>query len=206
MANPQLPKRSKRTGVGKEIGGAIYLHREYESKLGEAVEVAKQFLPAEFDYSIVKLNLKSKSVSFICCDGFDTHHEPEVGDSILVRTDGTWKKRSKARDPEIYHHKWLFVAENYDGFDIDESRNRSASWLGLEGLNRRKIGKRSYWVENVLPLLNEQPEDKTDKLHPPNKISTKIEAISSDIEIARHKTAIKPVSYTHLTLPTILLV
>ena len=196
MPKPQLPKRSKRTGVGKEIGGAIYLHRKYESKLGEAVEVAKQFLPAEFDYRIVKLNLKSKSVSFICCDGFDTHHEPEVGDSILVRTDGTCKMRSKARDPEIYHHKWLFVAENYDGFDIDESRNRSASWVGFEGLNKRKIGKRSYWVENVLPLLNGQPENETDKLHPPNKISTKSEAVISKIEIARHKTAIKRGSFS----------
>ena len=29
-----LPKRSKRYGVGKEIGGAVYVHRRYEHVLG----------------------------------------------------------------------------------------------------------------------------------------------------------------------------
>ena len=35
-----LPKRSKRYGVGKEIGGAVYVHRDYEGRLGDAVTEA----------------------------------------------------------------------------------------------------------------------------------------------------------------------
>ena len=196
MAQPQLPKRSKRTGVGKEIGGAIYLHREYESKLGEVVEVSKKLLPAGFAYTIVKLNLKSKAVSFISCDGFDSDDEPEVGNSILVRTDGTIRKRSKAKDPEIYHHKWMFVAEDYDGFDVEASRERSLSWIGLEDLNKQKIGKRSYWVENVLPRLNGYTGVKAEKPKSPIANSVKSEAGDSDVEIARHKTAIKRGSFS----------
>jgi len=29
-----LPKRSSRYGIGKEIGGAVYLHRDYEHLAG----------------------------------------------------------------------------------------------------------------------------------------------------------------------------
>ncbi len=49
----RLPNRSKRFGVGKEIGGAVYLHRRYEARLGDAVANAKKRLPADFDYQIV---------------------------------------------------------------------------------------------------------------------------------------------------------
>ena len=30
-----LPNRSRRFGIGKEIGGAVYLHRDYERLLGD---------------------------------------------------------------------------------------------------------------------------------------------------------------------------
>ena len=29
----------------------------------------------------------------------------------------------------IYHHKWLFVKDDYTGFDIDESYEWSKEWL-----------------------------------------------------------------------------
>ena len=196
MTQNQLPKRSKRTGVGKEIGGALYLHRDYETKLGDPVRAAKNFLPTGFEYCILKLNLKTESVSFICCDGFDVEDEPEVGDSIIVHPDGTTRKRNKAKDPEIYHHKWMFVADDYDGFDVEASRKRSLSWIGLENLNKRKIGKRSYWVENVLPRLNGYSGVKAEKPKLPITNSVKNEAGDSDVEIARHKTAIKRGSFS----------
>jgi hypothetical protein len=39
-----LPKRSRRFGIGKEIGGAVYLHRDYEHLLGEPVVRAQDRL------------------------------------------------------------------------------------------------------------------------------------------------------------------
>jgi len=32
-------------------------------------------------------------------------------------------------DPLIYHDKWLFVADDYAGFDVAASKRRSAAWL-----------------------------------------------------------------------------
>ena len=186
----KLPKRSRRYGVGKEIGGALYLHRSCEFKIKESVETAKKNLPSEFDYTIVKLNLKTKAVSFIACDEFDSADEPEVGDSIIVHADGRTRKRSKAKDPEIYHHKWLFVADAYQGFDVEASRERSLSWINLEGLNKRKIGKRSYWAENVLPRLNGSPEEEVKgSVSLSEEVAPKIQGDTP--KIARHKTAIK---------------
>jgi len=55
----KLPKRSSKFGVGKEIGGAVYLHRKYEGKLGNLLNAAKSTLPDDFDYQIVKYNYQT---------------------------------------------------------------------------------------------------------------------------------------------------
>lgn len=148
-----LPKRSKRFGVGKEIGGAIYLHRDYEDRLGDAVAEAKRQLHEDVNYDIVKLNLRTGAVSFIECTDFDTSPEPIVGDIFTINADGKSRHRSQPRDPEIYHHKWLFVADDYSGFDVEESKQRSRTWSALEGIDRKRIGRKSYWEQVVIPRL-----------------------------------------------------
>lgn len=52
----ELPTRSRKYGVGKEIGYAAYVHREYEHLLGDTVAWAKRHLPECFSYTVVKLN------------------------------------------------------------------------------------------------------------------------------------------------------
>jgi len=195
-----LPKKSKRFGIGKEIGGAVYLHREYESFLGVVVESAKQYLPTGYEYDVVKINLKSSAISFIKCEEFDSADEPELDDSIIVHADGRTRRRSKAKDPEIYHHKWLFVSDDYAGFDVEASRRRSLAWKDLDGLDKRRIGKKSYWVEKVLPLLGiPGAEPSPEAKHGETTEGTKKVAAqtlydmssTTNVEIARHKTAIK---------------
>ena len=51
-----LPKRSTEFGVGKEIGGAVYLHCSYEDRIGNVLVAAKAKLRNDFDYQIVKYN------------------------------------------------------------------------------------------------------------------------------------------------------
>lgn len=46
-----------------------------------------------------------------------------------VRSGGTMKLHHALADPYIYHHKWLFVAEDYREFDVAKSQDRSVSWL-----------------------------------------------------------------------------
>ena len=156
MKHPALPKRSARFKVGKEIGGAVYVHKQYESLLPEAVQKAKSFLPPEFSYTVVKFELSDETVSFIQSANFDSADEPIVGDLYTVKTDGSTTLRRKLIDPWIYHHKWLFVAEDYKGFDVESSKDRSRHWLALADIDSHRIGKHSYWEEHVVPRIRVQ--------------------------------------------------
>lgn len=154
-----LPKRCSKHGVGKRIGGAVYVHRQYESVLGEAVASAKATLPSGFDYTVIKHNEVNGNVSFIHCPNFDTADEPSTGDYAVVRSDGTIKLHSALADPYIYHHKWLFVTEDYQGFDVAQSQERSASWMSLDNVDKALIGRASYWNKEVVPLLTQSPDE-----------------------------------------------
>jgi len=61
----------------------------------------------------------------------------------------------QSSDPYIYHHKWLFVADDYGGFDVDESKRRSLAWMSLPDIDKSRIGRKSYWEDHVLPRLHE---------------------------------------------------
>lgn len=152
-ARKKLPMRSSTFGVGKEIGGAVYLHRNYEDTLGNVLVSAKTKLPDDFDYQIVKYNYRTEAVSFVQCVDFDTAPEPTVGEIVIVDAAGNIRRRQKPRDPEIYHHKWLFVGDDYDGFDVEESKRRSLTWMSLDGVDRKKIGRRSHWDKHVAPRI-----------------------------------------------------
>jgi hypothetical protein len=93
-------------------------------------------------------------VSFVQCPGFDDEPEPSIGGVVTVRADGTLQRRAVPSDPPIYHHKWLFVEDDYAGFDVAESQRRSAAWLVLPGVDKSRIGRRSYWETQVVPRLN----------------------------------------------------
>ena len=116
--------------------------------------MAKKHLPENVSYHVVKLNQRTGAVSFIQCADFDTAPEPTVGDMVTIDAEGNSRHRSQSRDPEIYHHKWLFVADDYTGFNVQQSKQRSLAWSALEGVDRRRIGRKSYWDESVLPRLS----------------------------------------------------
>ena len=153
MQRPQLPKRSARFVVGKEIGGAVYVHRQYESLLPESIQKAKAALPRTFTYTIVKYVMSDETVSFIQSEDFDRSREPIVGDLYTIKSNGSASFRHKGADPWIYHHKWLFVADDYNGFDVEASKARSRQWLDLDNVDFRRIGKKSYWEKHVVPRL-----------------------------------------------------
>ena len=149
-----LPSRSKRFRVGKEIGGAVYVHRAYEAVLPrEALHRAEAALPPGFEYHVVKYAVAEGVFSFVHCPQFDSAPEPIVGEIVTVRPDGAARRRAQPLDPEIYHHKWLFVRDDYPGFDVEASKARSRAWLRLEGVDRRRIGRKSYWEREVAAHL-----------------------------------------------------
>ncbi len=95
----KLPKRSARFGVGKEIGGAVYVHKRYQHVFPDGFEEAKRALPPNFEYVVVKYDLSTDAVSFIQSDDFDSAAEPTVGDVNTIRPDGTctFRRNSQIR-------------------------------------------------------------------------------------------------------------
>ena len=105
--------RSRCYGVGKEIGGAVYVHRQYEDRLGPTIIWAKRLIPADYNYDVVKYNRRTNAVSFIQCPEFNIEPEPSITGVVTVRADGTVQRRAVPSDPPIYHHKWLFVDDDF---------------------------------------------------------------------------------------------
>lgn len=124
-------KRSSKYGVGKEIGGDIYFHRNYaelivpENILQPAEQMLYQEYP-EFNYNCIRYSLKTQVVSFQEVPDFDTAREPKVGDYINVYPDGAIKA---GHSEYIFHHKWLWVPNDYSRFDVPQSWEWSRKWL-----------------------------------------------------------------------------
>ena len=114
---------------------------------------ARKHLPKDFDFTVVKLNLATKAITFISSPDFDSAEEPIVGRFILVRADGTTMDRKQLNDPYIYHHKWLMVKDDYSGFDVEGSKQRSLLWLALSDVDKSRIGRKSHWETHVVPKL-----------------------------------------------------
>lgn len=154
-----LPRRSSQYRVGKEIAGKVYVHRDYAARLGNAVAVAVSRLPEGFEYDVVKYDTRVVAVSFIASPDFDVADEPTVGELITVSSDGMVRRRPRLADPHVYHHKWLFVADDYAGFDVEASKRRSAAWLALDNVDKSRIGTKSYWDEHVASRLRQSDVD-----------------------------------------------
>lgn len=149
----------------KKIGGCIYMHismrTNVEEKIKNMIEDAekvfrkvigiKDFMEVE----IVKIDVKNNKVSFIKSPDWDTAREPLVGDAYMIdlNEDAPLRKRTvkitKSKG-QIYHHKWMFVADDYQGFDIEESKKWSEKWQSVipaeKGIKSR-IGYKKYWDE-----------------------------------------------------------
>jgi hypothetical protein len=133
-------KRTNKFPVGKEIGGCVYAHRLYERQFPD-IRRAKAKLPKGFKYDVVKYNVKTKMFSFMISEDFDTNPEPSVNGGISVG----FKLKTFKDAGWIYHHKWMFVADDYKGFDVEASKKRSQKWTRLKGIDKSRIGQRKFW-------------------------------------------------------------
>lgn len=142
--------------VAKIVGDNVYVHRSAlsESPIPEdVVEKREEKLPKGFDFQIVKWNRRSGDVSFIQSPDWDTASEPTVGDSVKVDADGHVALRHyNPENPQIYHHKYQFVAPDYDGFNVAESRAHAQQWEKLHP-DKTRIGYKKYWDAKVVPQL-----------------------------------------------------
>ena len=142
-------KRSTKYGVGKEIGGRLYVHKQYEDIIPH-IEAIKDFIKkhsydfSDDSYNVVAYNKINKTYSFIEAKDFDTVDEPTVGSYRTMYINGHHVIRGHSNS--IYHHKWLFVKDDYKGFDVQASFERSKAWLSIPDIDFAKIGNKKYWA------------------------------------------------------------
>lgn len=125
-------KRSSKYGVGKEIGGQIYFHKNYVGDIcPHLYELAKDILEEEhpdFKFNCLMYDKKKPdTLRFDEAPDFDTSREPMPGTMYSVDTDTG--KITKRYSPQIWHHKWLWVKDDYTGFNVQESYEWSKKWL-----------------------------------------------------------------------------
>jgi len=57
-----------------------------------------------------------------------------------VKSDGSVVITPQKKDPQIWHHKWMWVEDGYKGFNVEESELPKPKGLGFL-FHRRKLAK-----------------------------------------------------------------
>lgn len=153
-------------GFGKRVAYYNYVHYLYKSvvpssTLLPALQATEARFPG-FIYNIVKWNRINNGVSLIWSPDFLTADEPYVRDSYTYSPHNGAVKHvdfSVGDNPPVYHHKWLFVRNDFELFDMAAAIKRSIAWkmLNLEPDIIRRIGKKQYWEENIVPRIVKLP-------------------------------------------------
>lgn len=137
-------------GIGKLIFGTLYLHHSCVDLINNdtiRTNIQIQMKQAiNLPYNIIKYNIKENKTTFIQCTDFDVANEPlpdwyfNFKNNKLIQTKGL----------QIWHHKWMFVGDDYTGFDVAMSMLRSAEWMtAMEHIDYKKIGQPEYWDKQL---------------------------------------------------------
>ena len=120
-------KRSK-YGVGKQVGSKIYVHKDYSNSvvLPCMLRAYEACLPRDFEYETIVYDKKLKTIRFDEAPDFCSAPEPHPGITYTVTESGEVTRRVVN---QIWHHKWMWVDDDFEGFDVEESYLRSGAWL-----------------------------------------------------------------------------
>lgn len=165
----------------KKVVSCLYFHKTntpaimaQESWFDKALGKAIMFMEKnKYPWEVIKLNNKDRRFSLINAIGWNKLYEPIVGDSYIFDEDGYFVKTVKG-NKQVYHQKHLFVADDYTGFDIQESIKRTQiiealpEIKGTKGI-KSKISSLYFWNEfrsrNNLSAYMEDFDGSEDILH-----------------------------------------
>lgn len=167
-------------GVGKVLGKNKWVHASAlpalspaeRALVGKALQAIQREKGIEIDFRkdvIIKINPAEKggAVTFCYSPDWKTATEPACGQMIGVSglTAGTQKFRvtNPPAVPYVYHHKWMFVEDDFPGFSVAAAKRWSETWENSPVVRalcadktehfRLRIGKKDYWQTNVLGPL-----------------------------------------------------
>ena len=132
---------------GKKVGSKIYVHRQYAELFVPTrllIKAARAAPRSVGTFDCVRYDKNTGIIAFQWSKDFNTADEPSVNRTVRVLPGGDVKYSEDMG--QIWHHKWMWVADDYDGFDVEASKKRSELWaphVSKEEL--RKIGYRHIW-------------------------------------------------------------
>ena len=136
--------------LGKKMGNNIWFHISYAKQFNlNSNTLDDMCSKLKFKPNIVRIDTKKDLVSLINSPDFDVSKEPFIKESALFSNNELLKINNEQENPQIYHHKWMFVDESYSGFDYQEQIQRSITWKSLLGVNKTvssRIGRKKYWL------------------------------------------------------------
>jgi len=158
--------------VVKIINKSYYVHK---SNLNELITMLSLddvnklmdtcYYNMTISYDVIKIDILNNTISFIKCKGWDEYPEPWVVETtVFSYNDPRIPKRNLkyTKNYPVYHNKWMFVSDNYKGFDIQKSKVRTKiieSTIQTYRQDRRKIGFLDYWQklleDNNISLMEE---------------------------------------------------
>lgn len=144
--------------VGKKIGSKTWGHIHYIGDIipGSYIKTVLMICgETDIKPTIVRYDSAKDEVTFIESPDFDEAEEPLVGRSLSIPMSSDWKITNPPKNPLIYHHKWMFVKDDYSGFDVEESKKRSIWWKSQMGRDRylsNRIGRLSFWQSWIKTL------------------------------------------------------
>ena len=117
----------------------------YKEEIIRLYEFRKQ--PGTLSYEVIKYDTKQHKLSFIDSPDWLTSNEPIVGDSVCWNFDKE-SQTTRLGGNAVYHSKELFVSDDYTGFDIDKTKERTKLWQSLVTKEEKKlIGSKQYWKQ-----------------------------------------------------------
>ena len=157
----RIEENFKRKGgnMVKKVMKSLYVHVSNLDELGkEYVEKVRkrESLIDGFVYDVVKFDMDTENITFIECPEFDKVHEPLVERQYLTKKNG--EKKLMPSKGQVYHKKYAFVSQDYQGFDMDAEKKRAEIYDELlkkheDTKIKSKIGYKKKWLE-VLKWMN----------------------------------------------------
>ena len=117
-------------GVGRAVGRRIYFHKSYTNViLGlDAQKFVEKIAPSvPFQFNCIRYNRQAYEFAFLEYPDFNSAREPVLGRVFIATEHNQYDVPQIQR--QILHHKWLYVDNNYTGFDVATSWEWSRKWL-----------------------------------------------------------------------------
>jgi hypothetical protein len=141
--------------MGKHIDQKYHVHKDYFTEKYFPKDIVAKFKrdrkKVPFEFNAVQWNPKTGRLRFDEAPDFDTADEPTVG--------RMWDSESNeiTSSDFIWHHKWMWVGDNYQGFGdaigLSESKSRSKQWHHMLPKGQRsKTGTKDLWEPTKLKL------------------------------------------------------